>query len=118
MSGSFQRDGRGKRSTVLDLNAQQAVMRLMPTVDAFALNVRPAALARLGLDYGSVRKANPSIVYLSTVGYGSGGRCAGRPACDDLIQAATAIPMLLQRSSGQPRFIPMAAIDCIVGRPL
>ena len=118
MSGSFQHNARGKRSIVLDLKqpeAQQAVMRLVPAVDAFASNIRPAALARLGLDYESVRQANPSIVYLSMVGYGSAGRYAGRPAYDDLIQAAAAIPMLLQRSTGQPRFIPMAAIDRIVG---
>ena len=74
-----------------------------------------SALARLGLDYESVKQLNPSIVYLSMVGYGSGGRYAGRPAYDDLIQAASGIPMLLQRSTGQPRFIPMAAIDRIVG---
>jgi len=118
MSGSFQHNARGKRSIAIDLKqpaAQQAVLRLVPTVDAFASNIRPAALARLGLDYGSVRQANPSIVYLSMVGYGSDGRYAGQPAYDDLIQAAAAIPMLLQRSTGQPRFIPMAAIDRIVG---
>jgi crotonobetainyl-CoA:carnitine CoA-transferase CaiB-like acyl-CoA transferase len=118
MSGSFQHNARGKRSIAIDLKqsaAQQAVLRLVPTVDAFASNIRPAALARLGLDYESVRLANPSIVYLSMVGYGSDGRYAGQPAYDDLIQAAAAIPMLLQRSTGQPRFIPMAAIDRIVG---
>jgi crotonobetainyl-CoA:carnitine CoA-transferase CaiB-like acyl-CoA transferase len=118
MSGSFQHNARGKRSIALDLKqqaAQDAVLRLVPTVDAFASNIRPAALARLGLDYESVRKLNPSIVYLSMVGYGSAGRYAGRPAYDDLIQAAAGIPMLLQRSTGQPRFIPMAAIDRIVG---
>jgi crotonobetainyl-CoA:carnitine CoA-transferase CaiB-like acyl-CoA transferase len=118
MSGSFQHNARGKRSIAIDLKhpeAQQAVLRLIPTVDAFASNIRPAALARLGLDYDSIRKLNPSIVYLSMVGYGSAGRYAGRPAYDDLIQAAAAIPMLLQRSTGQPRFIPMAAIDRIVG---
>ncbi len=118
MSGSFQHNARGKRSIVLDLKrpeAQQAVLRLVPKVDAFASNIRPAALARLGLDYEAVRALNPSIVYLSMVGYGSAGRYAGRPAYDDLIQAAAGIPMLLQRSTGQPRFIPMAAIDRIVG---
>jgi crotonobetainyl-CoA:carnitine CoA-transferase CaiB-like acyl-CoA transferase len=118
MSGSFQHNARGKRSIAIDLKqkeAQQAVLRLVPTVDALASNIRPAALARLGLDYESVKKLNPSIVYLSMVGYGSAGRYAGRPAYDDLIQAAAAIPMLLQRSTGQPRFIPMAAIDRIVG---
>ena len=118
MSGGFQHNARGKRSIVLDLKqpaARDAVLRLVPTVDAFASNIRPAALARLGLDYESVKTLNPSIVYLSMVGYGSAGRYAGRPAYDDLIQAASAIPMLLQRSTGQPRFIPMAAIDRIVG---
>jgi crotonobetainyl-CoA:carnitine CoA-transferase CaiB-like acyl-CoA transferase len=118
MSGGFQHNARGKRSIAIDLKqpaAQEAVRRLVPGVDAFASNIRPAALARLGLDYESVKALNPSIVYLSMVGYGSAGRYAGRPAYDDLIQAAAAIPMLLQRSTGQPRFIPMAAIDRIVG---
>jgi crotonobetainyl-CoA:carnitine CoA-transferase CaiB-like acyl-CoA transferase len=118
MSGTFQHNARGKRSIALDLKqtaARDALLRLVPTVDAFASNIRQAALARLGLNYESVKAVNPSIVYLSMVGYGSAGRYAGRPAYDDLIQAASAIPMLLQRSSGQPRFIPMAAIDRIVG---
>lgn len=118
MSGSFQHNARGKRSIAMDLKqkaALEAVLRLVPTVDALASNIRPAALARLGLDYEAVRKLNPSIVYLNMVGFGSGGRYAGRPAYDDLIQAASGIAMLLHRSTGQPRYIPMAAIDRIVG---
>ena len=118
MSGGFQHNARGKRSIVLDLKqaeAREAILRLAGGADAFVSNIRPAALERLGLGYEAVRAANASIVYLGMVGYGSGGRYAGRPAYDDLIQAASAIPMLLQRSTGEPRFIPMAAIDRIVG---
>ena len=118
MSGGFQHNARGKRSIALDLKkpeARDAILRLAAGADAFVSNIRPAALERLGLGYEAVRKANASIVYLGMVGYGSGGRYAGRPAYDDLIQAASAIPMLLQRSTGEPRFIPMAAIDRIVG---
>ena len=118
MSGTFQHNARGKRSIALDLKrpeARQAILRLAAGCDAFASNIRPAALDRLGLDYESVRRANPAIVYLGMVGYGSGGRYAGRPAYDDLIQAASGVTMLLQRSTGEPRFIPMAAIDRIVG---
>jgi crotonobetainyl-CoA:carnitine CoA-transferase CaiB-like acyl-CoA transferase len=118
MSGTFQHNARGKRSIAMDLKqpaAREALLRLVPTVDAFASNIRPQALARLGLDYEAVKQVNPSIVYLSMVGYGSGGRYAGRPAYDDLIQAASGVAMLMQRSTGQPRFIPMAAIDRIVG---
>jgi crotonobetainyl-CoA:carnitine CoA-transferase CaiB-like acyl-CoA transferase len=118
MSGGFQHNARGKRSIALDLKkpeARDAILRLSAGADAFVSNIRPAALERLGLGYEAVRKAKASIVYLGMVGYGSGGRYAGRPAYDDLIQAASAIPMLLQRSTGEPRFIPMAAIDRIVG---
>ena len=118
MSGGFQHNGRGKRGIALDLKqpaAREALLRLIPGVDALASNVRPAALARLGLDYESVKALNPSIVYLNMVGYGSGGRYAGRPAYDDLIQAGSGVAMLLHRSSGKPRYIPMAAIDRIVG---
>jgi crotonobetainyl-CoA:carnitine CoA-transferase CaiB-like acyl-CoA transferase len=118
MSGTFQHNARGKRSLAMDLkhpDARAALLRLVPGADAFVSNIRPRALERLGLGYEDVRKINPSIVYLSMVGYGSGGRYAGQPAYDDLIQAASAIPMLLQRSTGEPRFIPMAAIDRIVG---
>jgi crotonobetainyl-CoA:carnitine CoA-transferase CaiB-like acyl-CoA transferase len=117
MSGTFQHNAKGKRSIALDLKrpeAKAAILRLAARCDGFASNIRPAALDRLGLDYESVRQANPTIVYLSMVGYGSGGRYAGRPAYDDLIQAASGVTMLLQRSTGEPRFIPMAAIDRIV----
>jgi crotonobetainyl-CoA:carnitine CoA-transferase CaiB-like acyl-CoA transferase len=118
MSGGFQHNAKGKRSIALDLKrpeAKAAILRLAARSDAFVSNIRPAALDRLGFDYPSVRRANPAIVYLGMVGYGSGGRYAGRPAYDDLIQAASGVSMLLQRSTGEPRFIPMAAIDRIVG---
>ncbi|MGE0423138.1 MAG: CaiB/BaiF CoA transferase family protein [Reyranellaceae bacterium] len=118
MGGGFQHNARGKRSIVLDLKqkaAADAILRLAATADALATNIRPAAMKRLGLHYEAVRAANPSIVYVSMVGYGSGGRYAGRPAYDDLIQAASGVTTLLQRSTGDQRFIPMAAIDRIVG---
>src|SRR5262245_2461699 len=118
MNGTFQHNTKGKRSIALDLKqpqAKEAILRLAAGVDAFASNIRPAALKRLGLDYQSLRRVNPSIVYLSMVGYGSGGRYAGRPAYDDLIQAASGVAMLLHQSTGEARFIPMAAIDRIVG---
>ena len=118
MSGGFQHNARGKRSIVLDLKqraARDAIFRLATKVDALATNIRPAAMKRLGLNYEAVCAANPSIVYLSMVGYGTGGRYAGRPAYDDLIQAASGVTYLLERSTGEQRFIPMAAIDRIVG---
>src|SRR6476661_1876556 len=121
MSGTFQHNARGKRSIAMDLKhpaARDALLRLVENVDAFVSNIRPQALARLKLDYESVKPHNPSIVYLSMVGYGSGGLYAGRPAYDDLIQAASGVAMLLQRSTGQPRFIPMAGIGQRIEVPM
>ncbi len=74
MSGTFQHNARGKRSIAMDLKqpaAREALLRLVPTVEAFVSNIRPQALARLGLGYEAVKQANPSIVYLSMVGYGT-----------------------------------------------
>jgi crotonobetainyl-CoA:carnitine CoA-transferase CaiB-like acyl-CoA transferase len=118
MSGTFQHNARAKRSLCMDLKrpeAKAALLRLAAGADGVASNIRPQALRRLGLDYEGVKAVNPGIVYLNMVGFGSGGRYAGRPAYDDLIQAASGVAMLLERSSGQPRYIPMAAIDRIVG---
>lgn len=67
MSGTFQHNARGKRSIAMDLKhsaAREALLRLVPTVEAFASNIRPRALTRLGLDYESVKQHNPSIVYV------------------------------------------------------
>lgn len=118
MSGTFQHNARAKRSICMDLKrpeAKEALLRLAKGADGLASNIRPQALKRLGLDYEGVKAINPGIVYLAMVGFGSPGRYAGRPAYDDLIQAASGVAMLLERSSGQPRYIPMAAIDRIVG---
>ena len=118
MSPTFQHNNRNKRAITIDLKhpaSRPVLLRLAERADAFASNIRPQALERLGLGYDAVRDVNPAIVYLSMVGYGSGGRYAGQPAYDDLIQAAAGVPMLLHRSTGQARYIPMAAIDRIVG---
>src|SRR5262249_23624701 len=53
---------RGKRCLVLDLKKPEgraALLRLVPTTDVLVYNVRPQAMARLGLSYDDVRAANP-----------------------------------------------------------
>ncbi len=119
MGGGFLNTNRNKKSIAIDLKSpagRDAVLRLAATCDAFVSNVRPKALARLGLDYAGVRAANPTIVYANLVGYGRRGRYANRPAYDDLIQAASGLAMLVQRSlGGEPRYVPLAMVDRIVG---
>jgi formyl-CoA transferase len=110
---------RNKRSIVLDLKhpaGLEALRRLLRGADVLMYNVRPQAMARLGLGYEEVAALNPRIVYAGLFGFGQDGPYAARPAYDDLIQGATALPHLIaQASGGIPRYVPTAMADRIVG---
>src|SRR3546814_10534132 len=74
---------RGKRSIVLDLKlpeGREALLRLARTADVLFYNVRPQAMARLGLSYEDVAAVNPAIIYAGVFGYGQDGPYAARPA--------------------------------------
>ncbi|MDP3824409.1 MAG: CoA transferase [Burkholderiales bacterium] len=115
MGGIFQQNNRNKRSIVLDLKqpvGRDAVLRLAKNADIFIYNVRPAAMARLGLSYEAVSAANPAIVYVGAVGFGQDGPYAAKPALDDLMQGMSGIPSLFERAGADgPRYIPMAMAD-------
>lgn len=110
---------RNKRSIVLDLKSPdglEALITLANQADVLVCNVRPAALARLGLSYERLAKENPRLIWISLVGFGSNGPYAGRPAYDDLIQGLTAIPsMLVQAGSETPHYVPLSFNDRAVG---
>jgi crotonobetainyl-CoA:carnitine CoA-transferase CaiB-like acyl-CoA transferase len=109
---------RNKRSLVLDLKSPEGkatVMRLAAQADVLVSNVRPRGLARLGLDYESVQRDNPRIIYCAAVGYGAGGPDAGKAVYDDLMQAASGIAGLFAQVDGTPRYAPVNLCDRIVG---
>jgi crotonobetainyl-CoA:carnitine CoA-transferase CaiB-like acyl-CoA transferase len=81
----FELDNRGKRSVVLDIrteNGRDAAKALARTADVFLTNVRPAGLARAGLDYETLKAVNPRLIYCSLTGYGLEGPDADRPGMD------------------------------------
>jgi crotonobetainyl-CoA:carnitine CoA-transferase CaiB-like acyl-CoA transferase len=109
---------RNKRSLVLDLKSvagKSAAIDLARQADVVVSNVRPQGLARLGLDYVSIRAANPKIIYCAAVGYGAGGPDAGKAVYDDLMQAASGIAGLFGAVDGTPRYAPVNICDRIVG---
>src|SRR5215813_13129044 len=76
-SASFALLNRGKRSVALDLKSAAECKRLDPLLkraDVIVEQFRAGVMARLGLDYGSVAKLNPMVVYCSISGYGQTGR--------------------------------------------
>jgi crotonobetainyl-CoA:carnitine CoA-transferase CaiB-like acyl-CoA transferase len=117
MGSLFLHTNRNKRSLVLDLKQEagrEALRRLLETADVLFHNMRPHALAALGFDYESVRRINPRIICCGAFGYGQDGPYARRPAYDDLIQGAVAMPSLMEKSTGRSSFIPSALIDRMV----
>ena len=80
---------RGKRSVTLDISTaegQAIVGRLVDRSDVLVENYKVGALAKYGLDYASVAKRNPRIVYCSITGFGQTGPYRNRPGYDFLIQ--------------------------------
>lgn len=107
---------RNKRSVVLDLHnsaARKALDAFITWADVIIHNIREDNLDALRLGYEDVRAVNDRIVYVHCVGYGSGGPYAGRPAFDQLIQAATGATYLMGQADGnpEPRFLPTLIAD-------
>jgi len=101
---SFLSLNRNKRSLAVDLKSpagKDVVMRLVATADVFLQNYRPGVAARLGLDYESLRKINPRLVYVSISGYGEEGPYRDRPGQDLLLQAMSGA-MLSAGREGEP----------------
>ncbi|MEE8422013.1 MAG: CoA transferase [Dehalococcoidia bacterium] len=73
MPPPFELDNRGKRSVTLNLRSDEGVAiakRLIAEADVFVSNMRPGGIARMGLDYPSLRADNPRLVYAHITGYG------------------------------------------------
>lgn len=119
MGHIFLHANQGKRSIVLDLKrteGREAVLRLAEQTDVLITNVRPQAMARLGLDYDSVRERNPGIIHVSCCGFGQDGPYAAKAAYDDLIQGATGLPWLMQRYGAKdPCYAPVTMGDRVTG---
>lgn len=119
MSGVYLSANRNKRSIVLNLrnpDARDALLRLIATADVFVHSMRPAAIAKLGLDYDSVAGARSDIVYASAWGFRSDGPYADRPAYDDVIQGISGtVDLIRRRGAEAPDFAPMVMADKVAG---
>jgi crotonobetainyl-CoA:carnitine CoA-transferase CaiB-like acyl-CoA transferase len=108
---------RGKRSVVLDLLDERdaALAReLARRADVVIQNFKAGGLARYGLDYESVRTGNPSVVYASITGFGTGAG-SKLSGYDLLAQAASGLMSLTGEPSGPPFRAGVAMVDVLVG---
>ena len=119
MGAMFLNANRGKRSICMDLKqsaAIEALLALVRDADVLAFNIRPKAMARLGLSFERLSAINPRLIYAGMYGFGQQGPYADKPAYDDLIQGGALLPALAAQSGdGTPRYVPTALADRVVG---
>jgi formyl-CoA transferase len=87
--GDFQNLHRNKRSMTLNLKVPEgraAFKRMVKKADVVVENFRPDVKKRLGIDYKTLAKINPRIVYASISGFGQDGPYANRPGFDQIAQ--------------------------------
>ena len=85
---------RGKRSVVLDIKTESGLAvfhRLVENSDVLVENFVPGATQRLGIDYDTLSKLNPGLVYCSITGYGADGPYRDRSAMDLVVQAVSGL---------------------------
>ncbi len=118
LSAIFANFNRNKRSVVLNLKTEAGkagLRKLLPTADVFVHNMRQEAMDKLGFTFKAVREVSPTIIYAAAVGFGRHGRYAGKPAYDDVIQAASGFAGLFQMRDGTPLYAPSIAADKVSG---
>src|SRR5579871_197929 len=114
MGALFINNNRNKRVVAIDLKSAEGgkiMDRLLGWSEVFLHNMRLDAIDRLGLTFERVRKINPRVIYCSALGFGQGGRYRGRPAFDDVIQAASGLAGLSRQFGEEPRFMPTIIAD-------
>jgi crotonobetainyl-CoA:carnitine CoA-transferase CaiB-like acyl-CoA transferase len=97
----FEANNRNKKSLTVDLRqaeAREIVYRLVAKSDVFVQNFRKGVAARLGLDYATLRRHNPKLVYASATGYGPEGPDSFEPSFDYLGLARSGIML----AAGEP----------------
>jgi len=109
---------RGKRSIALDLKNPEGLaiaQRLAAEADVVLESFRPGIMARFGLDYASVKKTNPNVVYLSVTGFGQTGPNSKQPVTDSVMQAFSGLMTINRDFQGTPQRIGVIAIDILTG---
>ncbi len=104
----------GKRSVALDLKApkgRQIAADLCASADVVIESFRPGVMARLGLDYETLRATNPSLVYCAISGYGQDGPLRERPGHDLNYLALSGALGLAGPADGPPALPPIQVAD-------
>src|SRR5205823_10118697 len=114
---SINRNKESFAANLKDAGELERVRKLIGKADVMIQNFRPGVMNKLGLDYQSVRRINPRLVYASITGYGSEGPWADKPGQDLLAQALSGLTWLSGDGGPDSPPVPMglAVADMFAG---
>ncbi|MFG1263307.1 CaiB/BaiF CoA transferase family protein [Xanthobacter aminoxidans] len=114
----FHSTNRGKRSVAVDFeteDGQKIIRALARQSDVLIENFKVGGLKKYGLDYESLKKENPRLVYCSVTGFGQDGPYAPRAGYDFLVQGMGGIMDLTGAPDGEPQKVGVAFADIFTG---
>jgi crotonobetainyl-CoA:carnitine CoA-transferase CaiB-like acyl-CoA transferase len=117
-SAPFMLWNRNKRSVTLDLKDpkdHQLLLKMAETADIMIENFKPGTASRLGVDYESVSKINPTLIYCSISGFGQTGPYAPRGGFDLIACGMSGLMSINGPPDGPPYRIPMPVSDVCGG---
>lgn len=109
---------RNKRSIAIDMadpEGAKTIRALAAKCDVVIENFKLGGLAKYGLDYDSLHKVKPSLIYCSITGFGQTGPNAHRPGYDLLAQGFGGIMSLTGEPDGQPMKVGVGITDLMCG---
>jgi hypothetical protein len=110
--------GHGKRSAVLDLQSAEGGERLHAlarVADVFSQGYRPGSMAARGFSPEAMAQARPGVIYVTLSAFGHAGPWAQRRGFDTLVQSVSGFSHEYATAEGEPRLLPVSALDYITG---
>ena len=117
-SAYFLSINRNKRSLTLNFKEEKAreiFLKLVEGSDVVVENFTPGVMSRFGLEYDTVKRANPGIIYCSISGFGQDGPYQSRPAYDQIMQGISGLMSVTGEPEGEPEKIGVAVTDIGAG---
>jgi formyl-CoA transferase len=114
----YQYTHRNKRSITLNLKEPEGIAilkRLIASADVVVENFRPDVKSRLGIDYDTLSKDHPGLVYASISGFGQTGPLAQRPGFDQIAQGMSGLMSVTGKAGDGPMRVGIPIADLCAG---
>ena len=110
----FEEHNRNKKGLAVDLHhplGREAIYRLVEKSDVFLTNYRASAVARYGMDYETLLRYNPRLIYARASGYGFEGPDKDLPSIDLIAQARSGMMLASGEEGSPPAFLTLGIGD-------